>query len=230
MNVCHNPAMLWLLNKIKNEPATGHMGDTQLKVYHAKNTRSLRIVWLLEELGVPYDLQALEFGPALQSSDYVAINPLAQVPSVIDGDLVLHESGAITQYILAKYGNGRLEPAKDAPEYGQYLQWLHFAEAGFMPYLGAIAQHAFIRPEDRRIPMVLAESQEKSIKIIGIIDKALAGRTYIAGNEFTAADTMLGYDLLLGRMFGLWNAETAPNVAAWFERLESRPAFQRAAA
>ncbi|MDE1173322.1 MAG: glutathione S-transferase family protein [Parvibaculaceae bacterium] len=202
-----------------------------LKVYHAKNTRSTRVVWLLEELGLPYETEVLEFSPeALQSETYLAINPLAKVPSLTDGDLILNESAAITLYLLAKYGKGRLEPAQGTRAHGEYLQWLIFAEASFMPPLSAIAQHSFIRPEEKRVPLIVAEGQADARKIIGLIDRALAGKAYIAGAEFTAADTMLGYNFLLASLFGLWNAETSPNVAAWYGRISARPGFQKATA
>ncbi|MDO9125762.1 MAG: glutathione S-transferase, partial [Parvibaculum sp.] len=119
-----------------------------LKIYHAKNTRSVRIVWLCEELGIPYELQTLNFAPAdLQSEAYLAIHPLGKVPAVDEDGLILNESGAITQYLLAKYGKGRLEPKHGTPEHAKFLHWFHFAEATFMGPLGNIAQHAFIRPE-----------------------------------------------------------------------------------
>ena len=201
-----------------------------IKVYHAQNTRSVRVVWLLEELGLDYEVKKLQFNPQeLQSEKYLAIHPLGKVPSIEDDGLVLNESGAITEYILAKYGKGRLAPKAGTNEYGQYLQWVHFAEATFMPPLGTIAQHAFIRPEEKRIPALIPESQEAARKILAILDKHLKGRTFMMGEDFTAADTMIGYNLLLCKMFALLT-DDYPNVVAYFERVSSRPAFKAATA
>ena len=195
-----------------------------LKIYHAKNTRSVRIVWLCEELGIPYELKTLNFSPDdLQSETYLAVHPLGKVPSIDDDGLILNESGAIAQYLLAKHGKGRLEPKSGTADYGKYLQWFHFAEATLMVPLGNIAQHSFIRPEDKRIPQVAAEAVESAKKMLGILDRELAGK------DFTAADIMLGYSLLLGKMFGLLTDEYA-NAGAYFARLAARPAFQKATA
>jgi glutathione S-transferase len=201
-----------------------------LKIYHAKNTRSIRIVWLCEELGIPYEVKTLAFTPDdLQSEAYLAVHPLGKVPSIDDDGLILNESGAITQYLLAKHGKGRLEPKHGTAEHGIFLHWLHFAEATFMMPLGNIAQHAFIRPEDQRIPQVAAEAQVSVKKMLGIVEDALKGKKYICGPDFTAADTMLGYDLLLCKLFGLLS-DSHPNVVAYFERLSARPGFQKATA
>ncbi len=201
-----------------------------IKVYHAPNTRSVRIVWLLEELGLPYELKTLAFNPKdLQSEEYLAIHPFGQVPSIDEDGLILNESGAITQYILAKYAKGRLEPKAGTPEHARFLYWLHFAEATFMPPLGNIAQHAFIRPEADRIPQLVTESQAKAKKVLSVLDRELAGKPFICGNDFTAADTMLGYNLLLCKMFGLLS-DDYPNVVAYFGRLAARPGFQKATA
>ncbi|MBC7104172.1 MAG: glutathione S-transferase family protein [Parvibaculum sp.] len=201
-----------------------------LKIYHAKNTRSVRIVWLCEELGIPYELKTLNFSPDdLQSKAYLAVHPLGKVPSIDDDGLILNESGAIAQYLLAKHGSGRLEPKSGTADYGKYLQWFHFAEATLMVPLGNIAQHSFIRPEDKRIPQVAAEAVESAKKMLGILDKELAGKDFICGKDFTAADIMLGYSLLLCKMFGLLTGEY-PNTGAYFARLAARPAFQKATA
>ncbi|HCX66599.1 glutathione S-transferase family protein [Parvibaculum sp.] len=201
-----------------------------LKIYHAPNTRSLRLIWLCEELGIPYDLQTLKFtAEDLQSEKYLALHPLGKVPSIDEDGLVLNESGAIAQYLMAKHGKGRLEPEPGTAEYGKYLQWFHFAEATFMVPLGNIAQHTFVRPEDQRIPQVAAESVESAKKILGILDKELAGKDFICGKALTAADIMLGYDLFLCKMFGLLS-DDYPNVGSYFNRLASRDAFKKATA
>ena len=206
------------------------MGDVMLKVYHAKNTRSVRVVWLCEELGIPYELKVLNFSPAdLQSPEYLAVHPLGKVPAIDDDGLVLNESGAILQYLMEKHGAGKLEPKPGSPARGRYLHWFQFAEATMMVPIGNIAQHSFIRPEDKRIPQVAAESVESTQKMLGILEKELAGKDYICGSEFTAADIMLGYDLLLCKLFGLLG-DDLKNVNAYFGRLGSRPAFQKATA
>ncbi|MEQ8268939.1 MAG: glutathione S-transferase family protein [Parvibaculum sp.] len=201
-----------------------------LKIYHAKNTRSVRIVWLCEELGIPYELKTLNFAPAdLQSEAYLAIHPLGKVPAVDEDGLILNESGAITQYLLAKYGKGRLEPKHGTAEHAKFLHWFHFAEATFMGPLGNIAQHAFIRPEADRIPQVALEGQQNAKKMLDVLEKELAGKNYVCGSEFSAADIMLGYALLLCKLFGLLTPDH-PNVSAYFARLSERPAFQKATA
>lgn len=201
-----------------------------LKIYHAKNTRSVRVVWLCEERGIPYEIQTLNFTPdELQSEAYLAIHPLGKVPSIDDDGLILNESGAILQYLMEKHGAGSLEPKPGSTGRGRYLHWFHFAEATMMVPIGNIAQHSFIRPEDKRIPQVAAEAVESTQKILGILEKELAGKDYICGSEFTAADIMLGYDLLLCKLFGLLT-DNHPNVSAYFARLSSRPGFQKATA
>lgn len=199
-----------------------------LKVYHAPNTRSVRAIWICEELGLDYEKVDLEFAPAaLQSEDYLKINPLGKVPSMTDDGLIVNESGAIVQYLLEKTGNTDLQPAIGAPERGRYLHWFHFAEATLMPPLGAVAQHAFIRPEEQRITAVAEEGKEQAIKMLKLLDKELEGKDYITGKSFTAADLMLGYGLLLAKLFGLLTDAT-PNTLAYFNRLAARPAFKKA--
>lgn len=201
-----------------------------LKIYHAKNTRSVRIVWLCEELGIPYELKTLNFAPAdLQSEAYLAIHPLGKVPAMDEDGLILNESGAISQYLLAKYGKGQLEPKHGTPEHAKFLHWFHFAEATFMGPLGNIAQHAFIRPEADRIPQVAQEGQQNAKKMLDVLEKELGGKNYICGSAFSAADIMLGYGLLLCKLFGLLTPEH-PGVSAYFARLSERPAFQKATA
>ena len=201
-----------------------------LTVHHLGKSQSERIVWLCEELGIPYELKTLNFSPDdLQSAEYLAVHPLGKVPAIDDDGLVLNESGAILQYLLEKHGNGRLEPKPGSAGRGQYLHWFHFAEATMMVSIGNIAQHSFIRPEDKRIPQVAAESVESTKKMLGILEKELQGKDFICGKEFTAADIMLGYDLLLCKMFGLLSDDLA-NTGAYFGRLASRPGFQKATA
>jgi glutathione S-transferase len=199
-----------------------------LKLYHSPRTRSVRIYWLLEELGVPYELETLAFTPeTLKAPAYLNVHPLGKLPAIQDGDLILFESGAILEYILEKYGNGRLAPAPGDPARGAFLQWVHFAEATAMPPLGDIAQHMLFKPEAERIPAVVADAQARVATIVAAIEKTLTGRQYLLGSEFTAADIMMGYSLLLVKWFGLLTPEY-PNVTAYLARLEQRPALRKA--
>lgn len=201
-----------------------------LKVYHAPNTRSVRVLWLLEELGATYQKETVAFDPTyLQSPAHLAIHPLGKLPAIDDDGLVLNESGAIVQYILAKHAGSHLEPKLGTPAYGKYLQWLHFAEATFMPPVSQIIQHTFRKPEAERIASVLAEAQETLKKVLGVLDGSLSGKKFICGDDFTAADIMLGYDLLLCKLIGV-SLDNHTNISGYFGNLATRPAFLKASA
>ncbi|HHQ13901.1 MAG TPA: hypothetical protein ENK16_02635 [Chromatiales bacterium] len=113
-----------------------------MKVYHCSKSRSVRVIWMLEELGLEYELETMPFGPeGLQSADYLAINPFGKVPVLVDGALTMSESVAIIQYLLDRYADGRLQPDPDSPEYGRFLQWLHFGESTMMGPVATIARY-----------------------------------------------------------------------------------------
>lgn len=201
-----------------------------IKVYHATNTRSIRVIWLLEELGIPYEIEKLSFAePKIKSAAYLAIHPLGQVPAIDEDGFCMTESGAIVEYILAKYGKGRLMPKPGTHDHGTCLRWMHFAEATFMPALAAIAQHTFLRPEDQRIPQIVTEAKATAAAMLGVIDKQLAGKKFILGTEFSAADIMLGYNLHLCKLFHL-PLDGFPNVAAYHAHLSERPGYKIATA
>ncbi|HZR81522.1 MAG TPA: glutathione S-transferase family protein [Candidatus Binatia bacterium] len=197
-----------------------------IKLYHAPMTRSLRVLWLLEELGVPYETVNLAFPADLQKPDYLARSPLGKVPAIEDGDVRMVESGAIVEYLVEKYGGGRLAPPPGSPRRPEYLQWLHWAEATAMPSLGLYFQNIMIKPENERIPAAAEEAKTNIAKWLAVLDKHLAGRKFVAGDEFTAADVMLGYTVAGAKFSGM--AASYPNVLAYAARLEERPAYQRA--
>jgi glutathione S-transferase len=199
-----------------------------MKLYHSPRTRSVRIYWLLEELGVPFEIVSIDFNPeSLKSPSYLKVNPLGKVPTIQDGDLTMFESGAILEYILEKYGKGRLAPAPGSPARGPFLQWVHFAEASAMPPLSLVAAHTMFKPEAERIPAVAAEARATAAAVLAVLNQALAGKQYLLGDEFSAADIMTGYSLLLMKWFGLLS-DAYPNVVAYLGRLEQRPALQKA--
>ncbi len=196
-----------------------------LKLYHAQLTRSIRIVWLLEELGIPYELATVPFKPPRHS--FEQDTPTGKFPALEDDGMVLFESGAILEYLIEKYGKGRLAPPVGSRDRGPYLQWVHFAEATAFPPIGDIARHTMFLPEADRIPQVAADGRVRAKNALDVLERALAGKQYLVGNELTGADVMMGYFLMAARMLGTVGAEH-PNIAAYWERLAARPGLQKA--
>ena len=201
-----------------------------IKLYHAALTRSLRVLWLLEELGLPYEVEKVEFKrDVLDSPEFRRVNPLGRLPVLRDGDVAMIESGAMVQYLLERYGEGRLQPPVASPQRPAFLQWLHFAEAGAMPPIGTIAQHTLLKPEAERIAAVVPGARKQVEEYLGMLDQELAGKQFLLGDEFSAADVMLGYTLTMAEMLGILGA-AHPNVQAYLGRLKQRPAYQKAMA
>ena len=197
-------------------------------VHHAPKARSVRVVWLLGELGVPHEVRTVGLArEALQSPEHLRVHPLGKVPAIEDGDVVMFESGAIVEFLLERYGAGRLAPAPGTPERAAYLQWLHFGEATCLPPLSDLVQHTFLRPEAERIPAVVPDAQARTAAWMDVVDRALAERPWIAGDRFTAADVMVGYAVALAGLLGLVGS-ARPHLAAYLDRIRERPAFRTA--
>ncbi len=199
-----------------------------IKIYHAPFARSLRVIWLLEELGLPYEVEKVEFNKAnLNSPEYLAVHPLGKVPAIDDGEVHMIESGAIVQYILERYGKGRLEPEIDSPDRPAFLQWMHFGEATAVGPIGAIVQNTHLKPEAERIPEVVVEARQTADRYLGVLEAELSRRDYMVDGEFSAADIMIGYALVLGKMIGVVD-DRYPRINAYLERLQSRSAYVKA--
>jgi glutathione S-transferase len=198
-----------------------------LRLVHVPFSRSLRVRWLLEELGVPYELEVRTLRD-LKRPEHLALHPLGRVPVLSDGDLVLHESGAILQHLLERYGAGRLAPKPGTPERARFWQWFHYAEATLMPPLGLLLRHTAMLPEAERVPAVAADARAQVRAVLAPPERALAGHTWLLP-EFSAADVMLGYGVKLASLLGQLGDET-PALTAWLARCEERPAWQRAVA
>lgn len=197
-----------------------------ITLYHIRGSRSCRVRWLLEELGLEYKLEPLSFRDgSLQSPAYLAKNPLAKVPTIEDDGEVLFESGAIVEYLLERYGGGRLAPKPGDPQRGKFLQWLHWCEATLCPPLGEIAQNAFMKPENERIAAVVPDAQKRLGKVLRVLEEELEQKDFLLGGEFSAADIMAGYALHLAKLLGQLGEEY-PRLHAYLERLGARPAFQ----
>ena len=197
-----------------------------LKLHHAPNSRAGRIVWLLEELGLPYELNRMAFSPKdLKSDEHRARHPLGRVPVLEDGPVMLYESGAIVEYLIARHSDGALKPAVDSPEFPAYLQWFHYCEGMVMPPVNTIVVQTLLLPPDRRDATVLAQAQKLLTRAWEPVDAALAGKDYLIG-RFSAADIMLGHAAFMSRRLGCVPG-TMPNLLAYIGHIEARPAFQK---
>jgi glutathione S-transferase len=196
-----------------------------IKLYHAQRTRSIRIVWLLEELAIPYELATFHFNPPRHS--FEQNTPSGKFPVIEDGEMTMCESGAIVEYLIEKYAQGQLAPGTGEPERGAYLQWIHFAEATTLPPISDVSRHTFFLPETERLPQVAQDGRVRAINALNVLERALVGKQYLVGNKFSGADIMTGYSVLAARMLGLVD-QAQPNLGAYWERLASRPGLQKA--
>ena len=198
-----------------------------LKVYHSQGARSLRVLWLCEEMGVPYETaEASFFKP---SDEFKAINPLRTVPAMQDGDVRMIESVAMMIYIMSKYGPTDLEVKPDEPGYASYLQFLLFGEAGVAAYGNPLVATRFMAPDDQKQNWTAGYLKTAILKRLEFVGTCLAGKPYIAADRFTAADISVSY-IVTGAKFAGIEADIPASVRAYVDNLWQRPAFQRAAA
>ena len=196
-----------------------------IKLYHAPLTRSIRIYWLLEELGLPYELSIVKFTPG--KTPFAQATPYGKVPAIEDGDVVMIESGAILEYILEKYGQGRLARAPGTAARPAFLQWVYFSEATVLPPVGDIVRHTLFKPEPERIPAVVEDARGRLGATFAVVEKALDGKPHLLGTDFSAADIMMGVTLHIARRLNSLE-DRFKNLHAYLGRLESRPAFRKA--
>lgn len=194
-------------------------------VHHLNDSRSQRILWLLEELGLSYQIERYERDgrtrlapPALK-----AIHPLGKSPVITDDGRVIHESGAIVDYLIRRHGRGRLQPSPETPAYDNYVQWLHYAEGSAM--LPLLLNLYASRLGEAKAPLVPRIDSEIA-NHLGYIDDALKGRQYLLGSELTGADIQMSF---VGEVAGAFGKRAAyPNFDAWTKRLHERPAYKKA--
>ena len=199
-----------------------------IKIHHARLARSVRVIWLLEELGVPYQIEEHAFHPdALQSPDYLRVHPLGLIPAIEDGEVRMFESGAILEYVLERYGDGRLAPPVGSPQRPEYLQWFHFGEATVARYVSDIVRNRFGLPEESRKPDVVEYARARLLRTLDVAEQALAERNFVLGAEFSAADIMFAYPLVMLRIIRELPSDL-PNIAAYIGRLKERPAYAKA--
>jgi len=201
-----------------------------LTLYHSPQSRSIRPRWLLEELAVPCEVKLVSLAAGDQKKpEYLKLNPNGTVPTLVDGDLALWESAAICQYLADKYPEKRLAPPLGTPERGKYYQWIHYAMSGIEPPAVTVFMHAMQLPEAERVPALVDGAKAQLGRVIRVVDDALAGREWILGSQFSAADVMVGSTLVWCQMMGLIGDQYA-NVPGYLARCAARPALQRASA
>ena len=197
-----------------------------MKVYFAPNSRAVRTVWLLEEIGLPYELERFTLGQKeMRGPEYTSINPNGRVPTLVDGDTTITESTAIAQYLAAKYAP-QLAPGPDDRNFATYLQWLHYAEGMIMPPVNNYVVETILLPPERRNEQMAKRALKLLNKVLGAAEQHMEGREFIAG-DFNIADTITGHAVIISRRLGA-DFSILPNLSAYADRLEARPAFKAA--
>ena len=198
-----------------------------LKLHFAPNSRAGRILWLLEELGLPYDLNRMDFHPKdLKSDEHRARHPLGRVPVLDDGDVSIYESGAIVEYVIARHTDNALKPSVDSALYPSFLQWFHYCEGMVMPPVNTIVVQTVLLPPDRRNEEALGQAQRLLSKALVPVNEALEGKDYLIG-DFSAADIMLGHACFMSNRLGCVSDDMT-HLKGYVERIAARPAFQTA--
>jgi glutathione S-transferase len=194
----------------------------EITIYHLEGRRSERIVWLMEELSLPYKLE-FKRGDLMGSMATIrAISPtVPMAPTVKYGDQIIVESGAIIETILERHATGSLRPALDSPDYPQYLMWMHYAEGSLAARLFSDYRAWRIQPPTQRSPLVDSEA------VVQFAEEYLAKHPWFGGAEFSAADIMMKFPLDVATKLNIVDTAQFPNVAAWKTKIEARPAYQQ---
>ena len=198
-------------------------------LYHCMSARSFRPLWMLEELGLPYDLKMLPFPPRVAERSYLAVNPLGTVPAFFDGDVRMTESAAICQYLATRVSGTPLDVAPSEADYAAYLNYLHFGEATLTFPQTLVLRYAYFETGDRRLPQVADDYTKWFLARLRGLESVLTKHNYLAAGRFTAADISVGYALLLAEHLGL-KPRFPSVVLSYWERLCLRDGFQRAMA
>ncbi|HAQ35328.1 MAG: glutathione S-transferase [Maricaulis sp.] len=204
---------------------------TDLVLYHAPQTRSIRVRWALEEMGLDYRIEPVQFKSRPAGDEaFAKISPLRKLPAFRDGAMTMTESNAILQYLLGKYGPSDLEVKPDEADYGRYLQFLHFGEGGMTMPVSLLLAHTALLPEDQRNPALAKWAKIETGKLLDYLaDHGLDGRDWLAAGRFTAADISVVYMLYLLKIIRQFDA--APEILkVYFARATGRDAWKKASA
>jgi len=201
--------------------------EMRMKLYFAPNSRAVRIAWLLEELGLEYEVEKYSVGDrALRTPEYYKIHPMGRIPVLEDGETRIYESGAIVQYLLARHGNGRFVPGVDDSSFPEYLQWLHYAEGSIMGQVNILVVETILLPPEKRNDVNVNRALKLLRVALGNVDQRLQDREYLTGT-FSGADIMTGH-ACFGAMKAGAEIEDYKQLKAYIDRLLERPALKKA--
>ena len=201
-----------------------------LTIHHLGHSQSERIIWLCEELGVPYELVHYDRDPVtiLSPPALAALHPIGAAPVIQDDGILLAESAAIVEYIIAKHGDGRLRLGPDHPDFAPYLYWFHFANGNLQPVMGRTMMVGRVGlAADHPVQTAV---QGRLDRVLALVEARLGEADYLAGHEFTAADIMSVFSLTTMRLFQPLDLSPYPNILAYLQRIGARPAYRRAMA
>jgi glutathione S-transferase len=200
-----------------------------MKLYYAVQTRAGRPRWLLEEIGAPYELARVDLAKGDQKKpEHLKIHPHGAVPALIDGDLALFESAAICMHLADRFPDKRLAPPLGTPARALYYQWMVYSMATLEPPVLQVFLNTVMLPEAERSAAAVEKGKAAFAQVAGVLEQALTGKTFILGEQFSAADVMIGSTLAWAGFMGLLNGH--PELEGYVKRLAERPAFQRARA
>ncbi|WP_225410152.1 glutathione S-transferase family protein [Stigmatella hybrida] len=199
-----------------------------LTVHHLGRSQSERIVWLCEELGLDYELKRYQrrADNRLAPPEYKALHPMGTAPILTDGGLVLGESGAICEYLIQTYGDGRLAVKRGEPGFASYLYWFHFANGTLQPAVLQVRYLERADPSDKNV--LLQAAKDRFGLVFSTLETRLGEEPYLAGEELTAADIMTVFSLTTMRLFKPYDLSPWPNILAYLQRIGARPAYRRA--
>lgn len=200
-----------------------------ITLYHCHAARSFRPLWMLEELGLPYDLKMLPFPPRVLAKEYLALNPLGTIPLLIDGDTRMTESSGICHYLGTRYGPTPLLVGADEPAFGAFLNWMYFSDATLTFPQTLVLRYSQLEPEERRNPQVAGDYAKWFFGRLRAVEAATATAETLCAGRFTAADIVIGYALRLADNIEL-AGNFGLNVAGYWQRLQARDGFRRAVA
>lgn len=198
-------------------------------LHHCVSARSFRPLWMLEEIGIAYELKMMPFPPRALARPYLETNPLGTVPALFDGTVRMTESAAICQYLAARFSPGDLDVGVDEQAFGAYLNYLHFGEATLTFPQTLVLRYLHFETGERRQAQVAHDYGKWFLARLRTLEPLLSQHAFLCADRFTAADVSVGYALLLAQHLGL-DQEFTPSVGAYWSRLQARPAYRSAMA